>query len=227
MERRNEESLEGLEDIPRQTPISWAVAMMVSWGSLRRRLFRSLITMVGVVLAIAFLTYMLVTNDITTALVRADVDALNVLLQKAGIDIFQQAGTDSRMILLISLSLFTCLVGIINAMLMSVTERVREIGTMKCLGALNTFILKIYLIEASLQGIIGTLIGMVVGVVVGMVVSVSGYGSHVIRHFPAGEVAQSLGIAVVVGSIISVVAALAPAQWAAAKEPVEAMRTEE
>ena len=50
-------------------------------------------------------------------------------------------------------------VGIINAMLMSVTERIREIGTMKCLGALDAFILKIYFIEAALQGLIGTAMG--------------------------------------------------------------------
>jgi putative ABC transport system permease protein len=214
-------------DVPRQTPVPWAVAYSVSWGSLRRRIMRSLITMVGVVLGIAFLTYMLVTDDITGALVHADIAALNVMLQKAGVDIFGKEGTDSRMVLLISLSLLTCLVGIINAMLMSVTERIKEIGTMKCLGALNSFILKTYFIEASLQGVIGTCIGMVLGLLVAVTTSAVSYGGHVAQLFPWADVVLSLGLGFAIGTIISVVAAVAPAQWAATKEPVEAMRAEE
>ncbi|MBU4199734.1 MAG: ABC transporter permease, partial [Verrucomicrobia bacterium] len=50
--------------IPAQVSVPWVVVLAVSWGSLRRRFFRSLITMLGVVLAIAFLTYMMVTDDV-------------------------------------------------------------------------------------------------------------------------------------------------------------------
>lgn len=214
-------------DIPRQTPVSWAIAFGVSWGSLKRRIMRSLITMVGVVLGIAFLTYMLVTDNITNALIQADVPAINVMLQKAGVDIFQADGTDSRMVLLISLSLLTCLVGIINAMLMSVTERIKEIGTMKCLGALDSFILKTYFIEASLQGVIGTLIGLGLGLLVAVAASAAGYGGAVARYFPWGHALLSLGLGFIIGTVIAVVAAVAPAQWAATKEPVEAMRAQE
>ncbi len=219
--------MDASDEVPRQSPVPWAVAFSVSWGSLRRRIMRSLITMIGVVLGIAFLTYMLVTDDITGALVRANVPALNVMLQKAGVDIFGKDGTDSRMVLLISLSLLTCLVGIINAMLMSVTERIKEIGTMKCLGALNSFILKTYFIEASLQGVIGTCIGMVLGLLVAVATSAASYGGHVARLFPWADAVLSLGLAFFIGTIISIVAAVAPAQWAATKEPVEAMRAEE
>jgi hypothetical protein len=228
--QRNGESIDSLEaggEVPEQTRIAWAIALSVSWGSLKRRLSRSMITMSGVVLAIAFLTYMLVNDDITSALVRADVDALNLLLQKAGVDIFEAEGTDRRMVLLISLSLLTCLVGIVNSMLMSVTERIKEIGTMKCLGALDSFILKIYFIEASLQGIIGTLMGMGLGLLVALLVSLRGFRSYVVQYLPYGQLLQSLVIAFVIGSIIAVVAAIAPAQWAARKEPVDAMRVEE
>ena len=48
------------QDIPCQVSVPWKVVFSVSWGNLRRRFFRSLITMLGVILAIAFLTYMLV-----------------------------------------------------------------------------------------------------------------------------------------------------------------------
>ncbi|OGV66344.1 MAG: hypothetical protein A2498_15355 [Lentisphaerae bacterium RIFOXYC12_FULL_60_16] len=219
--------MDELDRIPDQTVIPWSVAFSVSWGSLRRRFFRSLITMAGVILAIAFLTYMLVTDDVTNALILVNQDQLNILLQKADVDIIAATGTDKRMMLLIGLSLFTCLVGIINSMLMSVTERIREIGTMKCLGALSTFILKIYFIESALQGVIGTLIGLLVGFVVGFGISVHSFHGYVWQYLPVVEILKSLGISAVIGALISVVAAIAPAQWASAKEPVDAMRVEQ
>lgn len=221
------ESIELVGEIPEQTPVPWAVAFSVSWSSLKRRIFRSFITMMGVILAIAFLSYMLVNDNITKALILADQGALNVLLQKAGVDIFAGTGTDSRMMLLIGLSLLTCLVGIVNAMLMSVTERIKEIGTMKCLGALNRFILKTYFIEASLQGIVGTLIGMIIGLVVGLLATLYSYHGYVFEFFPYVPIIKALIISFVVGTGMSIVAAIAPAQWAATKEPVDAMRAEE
>ena len=48
----------------------------------------------------------------------------------------------------VGLALLVAFVGIVNAMLMSVTERFREIGTMKCLGALDGFIVKLFVIES-------------------------------------------------------------------------------
>jgi len=223
-----ERRMEDLNKIPDQAIIPWSVAFSVSWGSLRRRFFRSLITMVGVVLAIAFLTYMLVMDDITKALVVQNIDELNLLLQKADVDIIaDSSGKDTRMILLIGLSLFTCLVGIINSMLMSVTERVREIGTMKCLGALSTFILKIYFIESALQGIIGTFIGIFLGLLVGTGISLHYFRAYVWKFMPWLDIGISLGWACLIGAIISVVAAVAPAYWASSKEPVDAMRVEQ
>jgi len=56
--------------IPTQSAIPWSVALSVSWAGLRRRVLRALITVLGIVLAIAFLTYLLVVEDITKALER-------------------------------------------------------------------------------------------------------------------------------------------------------------
>lgn len=213
--------------VPDQVHIPWRIAFAVSWASLKRRLFRSLITIAGVVLAIAFLTYMLVTNNITTALVAANIDSLNVLLQKAGVDILAAGTTDTRMILLITLSLLTCLVGIINAMLMSVTERTREIGTMKCLGALGGFIVRLYFIEAVMQGVLGTLAGIALGILVSLSVAIHNYRGFALDLLPGSAIAASVAIALLIGAGISVLAAIAPARWAAAKEPIEAMRVEQ
>jgi putative ABC transport system permease protein len=216
-----------IQEIPNQYSIPWSVAFQVSWAGVRRRIFRSAITMLGVVLAIALLTYMFVTQNITEALVKANIDDLNVLLQKQGIDIFSGSRVDSMTILLITLSLVTCLVGIINAMLMSVTERIKEIGTLKCLGALDSFIVKSYFIESLLQGFMGTLFGIVIGIVVTLIIAMTNYGRHVLAFFPHLAALQSVVIAALTGLLISIAASIAPAYWAAKKEPVEAMRVEE
>ena len=71
--------------------------------------------------------------------------------------------SNARTIWLISLSLLVCAVGITNAMLMSVMERFRDIGTMKCLGALDSFILKLFLLESLFLGLAGSLLGSLTG----------------------------------------------------------------
>jgi predicted lysophospholipase L1 biosynthesis ABC-type transport system permease subunit len=213
--------------VPEQADIPWGIALRVCLSGMRRRFARSLITMTGVVLAIAFLCYMRVTGDIVDALIAVNIDALNVRLQRAGIDIQTTGQTSEMMMLLIGLSLLACLVGIVNAMLMAVTERTREIGTLKCLGAPDNFIIRSYFIESMLQGIIGTLTGVIVGVVVALSMSFGSYGSYVALYFPWGKVLFSLAISFFIGALIAVIAAVAPAYWAARREPVDAMRVEE
>jgi ABC-type lipoprotein release transport system permease subunit len=213
--------------IPEQGAVPWVTAFAVSWSSIRRRFFRSLVTMSGVVLAIAFLTYMLVMNDIVRALVAANDTILNVLLQQAGVDIYAANSTDRMMILLIVLSLMACLVGILNSMLMSVTERIKEIGTLKCLGALDSFIVKTYFIESALQGVAGTLIGIVLGILVSLAAAAVNYRVYVLYHFPFLAAAKSVFLAFAVGCLLSIGAAILPAYMAARKEPVDAMRVEE
>lgn len=213
--------------IPEQRHVSWLVTFEVSWAGIKRRFFRSLITMSGVVLAIAFLTYMQVMNDVVKALVAANDQVLNVLLQKAGVDIYAADSSDRMMLLLIVLSLMACLVGIVNSMLMSVTERIKEIGTLKCLGALDGFIIRSYFIESSVQGIAGTLLGCLLGFIVSIIAALSNYGDFVFPNFPLLGAAASILISFVTGTFLSIVAAILPAYMAAKKQPVDAMRVEE
>ena len=214
-------------DIPEQGSVPWHTVVAVSWASIRRRLFRSFVTMSGVVMAIAFLTYMQVMNSITQALVAANDTILNVLLQRTGVDIYAVESTDRMMILLIVLSLMACLVGIINSMLMSVAERVKEIGTLKCLGALDSFIVKTYFIESAIQGVTGTLMGLVLGLIVAIAGAMVNYRVYVLYHFPVAGAVKALGMSLVIGSLLSVFAAILPAYIAAKKQPVDAMRVEE
>ena len=213
--------------IPEQRHVTWAVTLQVSWAGIKRRFFRSLITMSGVVLAIAFLTYMQVMNDIVKSLVLANDVVLNAMLQKAGVDIYAADASDRMMILLIILSLMACLVGIVNSMLMSVTERIKEIGTLKCLGALDGFIIRSYFIESSLQGVAGTVLGCILGLAVALTAAISNYHGYVLTCFPWLGVAGSLVVSLLIGTLLSVVAAILPAYLAAKKQPVDAMRVEE
>ena len=216
-----------LDRVPEQGAVPWRIAFGVSWASLKRRFFRSMVTTSGVVLAIAFLTYMQVMNSITQALVEANETVLNVLLQQAGVDIYMADSTDRMMVLLITLSLLACLVGIMNSMLMSVTERIKEIGTLKCLGALDSFIVKTYFIESSLQGVAGTVLGLSIGAAVAVAAAGANYQGYVLRYFPYLGLFKALLISLFVGTLLSVGASLLPAYMAARKEPVDAMRVEE
>ena len=213
--------------IPEQTQVSWLVTVQVSWAGIKRRFFRSLITMSGVVLAIAFLTYMQMQNVIVKGLIKANDQVLNVLLQKAGVDIYAGDSSDRMMLLLIILSLLACLVGIVNSMLMSVTERIKEIGTLKCLGALDGFIIRSYFIESSLQGVAGTALGCVIGLIVALSAALSNYGKYVFPNLAYGGACLALLVSFLVGTMLSIVAAILPAYMAAKKQPVDAMRVEE
>jgi len=125
------------------------------------------------------------------------------------------------------LALLVCFVGIVNAMFMTVQERFREIGTMKCLGALDAFIVKIFLIESTALGFVGTVFGIFVGMALSVVRQWFVYGWATFTYFPIGSVAIAALLAAFVGLVLSAGAAILPARNAARMEPVEAMRIEE
>jgi len=112
-------------------------------------------------------------------------------------------------------------------MLMSVTERIKEIGTLKCLGALDGFIIRSYFIESSLQGVAGTVLGCILGLAVALTAAISNYHGYVLTRFPWLGVTGSLVVSLLIGTLLSVVAAILPAYLAAKKQPVDAMRVEE
>ena len=128
---------------------------------------------------------------------------------------------------LISLALLVCFVGIVNAMLMSVTERFREIGTMKCLGALDSFIVKLFLLESVFQGAAGTLIGIVLGTLLSLLRAWGLYGGVMFKFLPIGGVLLCMVVAQGVGTLLSVIASVFPARAAARMQPVDALRAEQ
>jgi len=223
----------------REIVLPMSKAVEISFRSLKIRFGRSLITTSGVILAIAFLMSVWSNNEIVSSLRNADKSEINLLLQKNGIETGITEADDasaeamgriqeerSKQTWLISLSLLVCVVGIANAMLMSVTERFREIGTMKCLGALDTFIVKLFLLESTFQGLAGTSAGILIGFTLTLGLALLDYGGYTFTYFPLTGIAESAGYALVVGTLLSLVGAMLPAYRAAKMEPVEAMRSD-
>ena len=127
---------------------------------------------------------------------------------------------------LVGLALLVAFAGILNAMLMSVTERFREIGTMKCLGALDGFIIKLFLIESLFQGLTGTVIGVAAGVALSAASMTTRYGGYAWRNAPWGGLVSNLGACLAIGVFLTVAGAVYPAWQAARMQPIDAMRVE-
>lgn len=223
----------------REIVLPMSKAVEISFRSLKIRFGRSLITTSGVILAIAFLMSVWSSNAIVGSLRDVNKSEINLLLQKNGIETgLAKSGEasaeaqarmleeESKQTWLISLSLLVCVVGIANAMLMSVTERFREIGTMKCLGALDSFIVKLFLLESTFQGFAGTTTGIIIGFALTFLLALLDYGGYVLDYFPLNNIAESAGYALVVGTSLSLIGAMLPAYRAAKMEPVEAMRSD-
>jgi hypothetical protein len=163
--------------------------------------------------------------------VRAQISApqsLQQLMKESGVPTTPEDIENNRIQTrwLLGLALLVAFVGILNAMLMSVTERFREIGTMKCLGALDSFIIKLFLIESLFQGFVGTVLGMILGVLLSLVSVVSTYGRFAWKNPPIAQIGVALLICLAVGVTLTVAGALYPAWQAARMQPIEAMRTD-
>ncbi len=135
-------------------------------------------------------------------------------------------GYSSRTMWLIFVSFLVCVVGIANAMLMSVTDRFREIATMKCLGATDGYIMTNFILESCLQGTAGGIIGAFLGFVLGSLRSWVGYGWLAMENLPVSEIFAMAVLSIVAGVILSALAAVYPASIAARLAPMEAMRIE-
>jgi len=117
------------------------------------------------------------------------------------------------------ISLVVGSIGIANMMLVSVTERTREIGIMKAVGAQKRDVLQLFLLEAVLLGVFGAVAGVPVGIL-GAYAAAEYVGLSLV--FPL----EWFAIAVGVGLVVGVVAGLYPAWNAARTDPIDALRYE-
>jgi putative ABC transport system permease protein len=147
-------------------------------------------------------------------------EATTISMESAMSTMTNMLGTLSIAISVIAgISLLVGGIGVMNIMLVSVTERTREIGTRKALGARSSFILTQFIVEAVIICIIGGIIGIVVGMGLGFLGSI-------LLGFPASPSVSIIIIAVLFSMIIGIFFGYYPAQKAAKLDPIEALRYE-
>jgi putative ABC transport system permease protein len=133
-----------------------------------------------------------------------------------------QAVTQTLTILLASVAAISLLVGgigVMNIMLVSVTERTSEIGLRKALGATPVDLFRQFVIEAGMLTALGGLLGVATGLAVGYVVP---RAANIAVHITALPVLVAVGVAVAVGLVFGVYPALRAARLA----PIEALRSQ-
>lgn len=118
-------------------------------------------------------------------------------------------------------SLVVGAIGIANIMLVSVTERTREIGVMKAIGARDSEILVLFLLEAVLVGLVGAVLGIALGLMAGALVI-----QFVFDEFQLVLPYDWVGISLAVGVLTGVVAGFMPARRATRIQPIQALAYE-
>jgi len=214
----------------RLVQLPYRKSVEIAYKSIRVRFFRSLITTLSLVLAVAFLCYVQTGNLIAEGILLAGNESGLSALMHAGYDVNPgdtSIGGSSKQRWIVILSLLVCVVGIVNAQLMAVTERFREIGTMKCLGALDRFILRLFMLEALIQGLIGSTAGAIIGSAFALISAAFIFGSPAFVTLPFGKIGLAIVAATATGCFLSLLGVVYPAIKAARMEPVEAMRVEE
>ncbi|MFH1152733.1 MAG: FtsX-like permease family protein [Pseudomonadota bacterium] len=211
----------------RMVVLPWGKSMEIAIRSIRVRFFRSLITTLTLVLAISFFSYVRVNAVTARGMILAHDTQAMEWLQTRGYDSddgSMDPGVNPRDRWILFLSLLVCVVGIVNTQLMAVTERFRDIGTMKCLGALDRFVLRLFLIEAAFQGLLGAALGAVLGAGISVLGTLITFGSRGMGFILWPGVFASLVTALALGCCLSLLGVLYPALLAARMRPVEAMR---
>ncbi len=117
-----------------------------------------------------------------------------------------------------AISLLVGGIGIMNIMLVSVTERTREIGIRKAIGATSGNILSQFLIEAIILSIMGGLLGLLLSYLAGLIVK---RFAGITPVFSVKALVLALGVSLTVGVVFGV----APAIKAARKRPIQALKT--
>ncbi|WNY24359.1 Macrolide export ATP-binding/permease protein MacB [Methanimicrococcus hongohii] len=117
-----------------------------------------------------------------------------------------------------SISLLVGSVGIMNIMFVTVTERTKEIGTLKALGYTSKDVLVLFLIESVIISGLGGFAGAMIGLIIS-------YFGAILLGMPASFPLSMLFLGILISMIIGVIAGVYPARRAARMNPVDALRT--
>jgi ABC-type lipoprotein release transport system permease subunit len=136
------------------------------------------------------------------------------------------SSVDSPQFWLVLVALVVMVVGVTNSMLISVFERYREIGTMKCLGALDQHILMLFIVESSIQGLSGGILGYIIGFIGAILSTGFTIGFNSIQTPSISTLIFSFLATTILSLLLSVVASIYPALRASRLDPVEALQYE-
>ena len=166
----------------------------------------------------------------TDAMTMAGKEAADILTEKQIVnteskldyrsqDMLEQAQQLQKMIWIASISLLVGGIGVMNIMLVSVTERTSEIGLKKAIGAKKKRILLQFLTESAVLTSLGGIIGVISGIVLAQLISK-------MMQIPVSISIPAIGVAVVFSTLIGVIFGMLPAYQAANLNPIEALRRE-
>ena len=186
-------------------------AFRLGYDNVKRRFDRAVLSMAAITLGIAFFSTLSFMDAFFRVYAQTEGGSLQV---------------ESYQYWLVLVSLAVCIVSITNSMLISVYERYREIGTMKCIGALDQHILKLFLVESIILSLIGGVLGFGIGLVAAILSSGFTIGFTIFLKVSPTVFILLLGETVLLSVILSAVATIYPAYRAAKLNPVEALRYE-
>jgi putative ABC transport system permease protein len=122
------------------------------------------------------------------------------------------------------ISLLVAATSIFNVMMMSVTERIREIGILRSIGTQKGEVRRMFLYEAVILGLVGAGIGAVMSVILGWLVVLAIVGTT--KYFFTYQSLVYVPMAMTIGIAICIFSGVYPAWKAANLDPIEALRAE-
>lgn len=186
-------------------------AFRLGYDNVKRRFNRAFLNIAAIGLSIAFFSTLSLMNTIFR---------LNSQIRESGsmIEGYQYG--------LVLVSFVVCAVSITNSMLIAVYERCMEIGIMKCLGALDQHVLKLFLAESIILALLGSILGFGIGLLASILVCSFSIGFRAVSKLPLSIPLSLLGKVLLLSLALSTLATIYPAYRAAKLDPVEALRYE-